>query len=94
MSLARTDTDGKTTYSIRLNTGLDLRALLTTARERGLPVAMERETHSGMVTQHIGVVTGMGADRLHLRTADGGTVDVALWDVDRAALIDEGTVAA
>jgi hypothetical protein len=62
MSLARTDTDGKTTYSIRLNTGLDLRALLTTARERGLPVAMERETHRGMVTQHVGVGTGMGAD--------------------------------
>jgi hypothetical protein len=82
------------TYSIRRDSGLDLRALLVGALTERRPVALTRDDEAGPVSGHIGIPITVTHERLSLRTADGGLYRCPHHQVDRAAVIDEGEVAA
>lgn len=75
------------TYRFPRDHALILRALLSHARQRGLPVAIERETFKGVVSAVSGYVRHLGPDTVRIARADGGESRIDLWRINRASAI-------
>jgi hypothetical protein len=85
----------KTVYHLLSDDPQDLGALLVAALMFRRPVAVvATDEATGAVSRHEGVPINVTEDRVRLRTWDGGTFGCRRWEIDRAAVIDEGEVAA
>jgi hypothetical protein len=85
----------KTVYRLLSDDPQDLGALMVAALTFRRPVAVvATDEATGAVSRHEGVPINVTEDRVRLRTWDGGTFGCRRWEIDRAAVIDEGEVAA
>lgn len=89
--VARLIEPGKTTYHIIRDTPLDLRALLAEANLTGRAVVVDATVPYGVT---IGIPMTVTMERLTLLLADGGTVRMPLWEIDRVVARDCATEAA
>lgn len=94
MSVANEYRTVKPIYRFPADHGLTLRALLSHARDHGLPVAVKRETVRGHVEHVTGFVRHVGLDTVRMRTQDGGETRIDLWRIDGAVLIEVAQEAA
>jgi hypothetical protein len=78
-----------TQYHIARDTGLDLRALLTTARMTHTPVEIERETVMGGPVVEAIAVLGVGADLVKVQTARGVVTEIDLWRITTAEAVEQ-----
>lgn len=78
-----------TEYRLLADTPLDLRALLVGALTERRPVAVTETSDDGAVSSRIGQPVTVTAEQLTLATPDGGRARIPLWQIDRAAVIDE-----
>jgi hypothetical protein len=85
----------KTVYRLLSDDPQDLGALMVAALTFRRPVAVvATDEATGAVSRHEGVPVFVTADRVRLRTWDGGMFGCRRWEIDRAVVIDESMVAA